>query len=447
MKRQDVATPLRRLRLAEALSGITAHDASFPGPHFCSFDDDLPVDVWANEDYYLSMYAPVEHKGRAIATVRTLRFKVRAEAYPWLNAAAVESNQVWNYFNATSYRAARPFAGKGRWLTGFDLCNLSAGATEYFEHIGADTIQRIATEFATRRSQFKKVRLRWRVSFGSRRSLGWVPFKAASIRRSGRYLRFCSKTIRIFESQRFAKIDQWQCGCFSQDAVGDWYLCLPVTVPDETPAPSLTEVGIDLGLKDTAVTSDGERLAAGLFYRSLEAKIAQAQRRAHKRQAKRLHRQASRRRQNALHVFSRKIVNRYQRIVIGDVSSLKLVKTRMAKSVLDCGWGHLKTQLQYKGEYAGRSVQIANERNTSRTCSSCGSLTGPAGVNGLRERLWICRGCGAAHDRDVNAARNILTAERLPPSVLGNEISQRHAPPSRAFRPRKARISRYAGAS
>ena len=393
------------------------------------------------------MNASEECSGQATAPVRTLRFKVRTEAHSWLNAAATEANQVWNYFNATSYKASRPFAGKGRWLTGFDLCNLSAGATEYFEHIGAETIQRIATEFATRRIQFKKAKLRWRVSSGPRRSLGWIPFKAASIRRRGRYLRFCGKTIRIFESERFAKIDKWQCGCFAQDAVGDWYLCLPVALPDKTPAPTLAEVGIDLGLKDTAVTSDEDRLAAGQFYRGLETKIAQAQRRGHKRQAKRLHRQASRRRHNALHQFSRKLVNRYQKIVIGDISSLKLVKTRMAKSVLDCGWGQLKTQLLYKGEHAGRSVQIVSERNTSRTCSSCGSLTGPSGVNGLRVRSWICHGCGAAHDRDVNAARNILAAERPPPSVHGNETSQRHAPPSRASRPRKARNVRYAAAS
>ena len=260
-------------------------------------------------------------------------------------------------------------------------------------------------------------------------------------------MRFCGKVIRIFEAKRFTDITQWQSGCFAQDAVGDWYLCLPAVIPDETSAASSAEVGIDLGLKDIAVTSDGDRLAAGQFFRSLEAKIALAQRRGHPRQAKRLHRKASRRRHNAQHKFSRMIVNRYQKIVIGDVSSLKLVKTRMAKSVLDCSWGQLKTQLQYKGEYAGRSVQIVNERNTSRACSSCGFLTGPTGVNGLRERFWVCPGCGAAHDRDVNAARNILTAERLPPSVYGNEMSQRHAPPSRASRPRKARIARGAAAS
>ena len=157
-------------------------------------------------------------------------------------------------------------------MSGFDLCNLSAGASKYFEHIGADTIQRIAIKYAHKRSQFKGARLRWRVSSGSRRSLGWIPFKAASLRRHHRYLRFCGKGVRVFEPERFAGIAQWQSGCFSQDAVGDWYLCLPLQIPDQSPAPSLSAVGIDLGLKDIAVTSDGERLMAGQFYRSPEVK-------------------------------------------------------------------------------------------------------------------------------------------------------------------------------
>ena len=131
-------------------------------------------------------------------------------------------------------------------------------------------------------------------------------------------------------------------------------------------------------------------------------------------------------------------IDNYQTIVIGDVSSLKLVKTRMAKSVLDSGWGLLKAQLQWKGQQAGRTVSIVSEMNTSRTCSSCGSLTGPQGVNGLRVRSWMCSECGEILDRDVNAARNILAAGRCPPSVRGNESTQYLAAPSRASRPREA---------
>jgi putative transposase len=98
--------------------------------------------------------------------VRTLRLKVKREGYAWLNAAAIEVNQVWNWANATSYKAARPFAGPSVWLSGYDLDKLSAGASQYFEHIGSETIQRINAEYATRRRQFKKLKLRWRVSRG-----------------------------------------------------------------------------------------------------------------------------------------------------------------------------------------------------------------------------------------------------------------------------------------
>jgi hypothetical protein len=286
--------------------------------------------------------------------IRTLRLKVKAEAYPWLNAAAVEINQVWNWANETSYKATRPFAGAGRWLTGFDLDKLAAGASECFEHIGAGTIQRVNAEFAHRRRQFKKAKLRWRVSRGARRSLGWIPFKAAQLKRKGKSLRFAGKAIRVFERELLEGA-RWRSGCFAQDAVGDWWLCLPVESAIAASVATNDAVGLDLGLRDTVATSDGDKLEAGRFYRDIESKIAQAQRRGHKRQAKRLHRTAARRRKDALHQFSRKTVDRYQTIIIGDVSSTKLVKTRMAKSVLDAGWGMLTSPAQRRGE-SGKSA-------------------------------------------------------------------------------------------
>jgi putative transposase len=364
---------------------------------------------------------------------RTLRLKVKSEAYGWLNAAAVEVNQVWNYANATSYKAARPFAGPAKWLSAYDLDKLTAGASECFERIDSQTIQRVNAEFVTRRRQFKKTKLRWRVSSGPRRSLGWIPFKAVQLKRKGKSLRLSGKAFRVFERDRLEGM-QWKSGCFAQDAVGDWWLCLAVELPI-APAEARDEaVGLDLGVKTAVTTSDGEKLEAGRFYRNIEVKIALAQRRGHKRQAKRLHRTAARRRQNALHQFSRRMVDRYQTIVVGDVSAPKLAKTRMAKSVLDSGWGMLKAQLQYKGQQAGRCVQIVSERYTTQACSSCGALTGPAGLDMLAVRTWMCSGCGVTHDRDVNAARNILSAGRCPPSVCGNERSSSAAPTSQADR-------------
>ncbi len=271
-------------------------------------------------------------------SICTLRLKVKAECYSWLNAAAIEVNQVWNWGNATSAKAARPFAGPAKWLSGFDLDKLSAGASEYFEHIGAETIQRVNAELAIRRRQFNKTQLRWRVSQGAKRSLGWVPFKAAQLKRNGKSLRFGGKAFRVFEQDQLEGA-KYKCGCFAQDSVGDWWLCVPVERAVATRVSKNEDVGLDLGLKDTVATSDGEKLEAGRFYRDIEQKIARAQRRGHKRQAKRLHRTAARRRKDALHKFSTKIVDQYQRIFVGDVSSAKLVKTRLAKSSSRCEAG------------------------------------------------------------------------------------------------------------
>ena len=372
--------------------------------------------------------------------IRTLRLKVRPEAYSWLRAASVEVNQVWNFDNATSAKAARPFSGPPRWLSAYDLDKLTAGATKLFEKIGSETIQRVNAEYATRRKQVKKIQLRWRRSFGSNRSLGWIPMKAVQLKRKGKSLRFSGKTFRVFERDLLEGVS-WKSGCFKEDSVGDWFLCLPVAYPVVQSVAPETAVGLDLGLKTTVATSDGDTLEAGRFNRQIEPKIAQAQRRGHKRQAKRLHRRAARRRKDALHKFSRKIIDRYQTIVVGDVSSLKLVQTRMSKSVLDAGWGLLKTQLSYKGHAAGRCVMIVSERNTTRACNDCGALTGPTGLDLLVVRAWVCGECGGAHDRDINAAKNILSAARCSPSVCGNESSPSAARHAQASRLREARIS------
>ena len=347
-------------------------------------------------------------------------------------------NGVFNYCNQISLATATRTDRKRKWLSGYDLCTLTAGATAYFQCIGSATIQCICVEYAQKRVADRRLKLRWRVSRGARRSLGWIPFKAASLERKGSALRFCGKTLRVFERERLEGVS-WKQGCFAQDAVGDWWLCLPVDVSDEQTAAPKASVGIDLGLKDVAVTSDGERLEAIRFYRDAQLRIGALQRRGHVRQAKRMHRRIRRRRQDACHQFSRRMVNTYQKIVVGDVSSLKLAKTRMAKSVLDSGWGLLKRFLQYKGECAGRTVQVVNERNTSRGCSSCGALSGPSGLRQLAVRRWECAHCGERHDRDVNAARNILRAgSRCGTSVSGNESSPVERPLSQTSRLREA---------
>lgn len=350
--------------------------------------------------------------------IKTLRLKVKREAYAWLNAAAVEVNRQWNW--CAEYSRSRIRNGLSA-PSGYDLTYACAGFTVGCDYLPADTINAISQEYALKRKLAKTQKLRWRVSAGPRRSLGWVPFKGSGIKRKGAGVRFAGKSFRVFEAARL-DCKKLKGGNFAQDSCGDWWLCIPVDEQEVVSVAPLEAVGIDLGLKTIATTSDGDTLAAGRWTHAYAQRLANAQRHGHRKQAKRIHRKAARCRADALHKFSRKIVDQYQKIVIGDVSSTKLVKTRMAKSVLDSGWGMLKTQLQYKGEHAGRSVQIVNERNTSITCSSCGSLSGPRGVNGLTVRRWICVDCGELHDRDVNAAHNILRRGEVAPSICGNEL-------------------------
>ena len=137
-----------------------------------------------------------------VSFTRTLRLKVRSETYAWLNAAANEVNEVFNYCNETSYKAATRTDTKRKYMSGFDLCNLTAGATQYFDKIGAATIQLVCVHYAQKRQAARRLRLRWRVSRGARRSLGWVPFKAASLKRKGVCLRFAGKCVRVFERAR-----------------------------------------------------------------------------------------------------------------------------------------------------------------------------------------------------------------------------------------------------
>ncbi|MBP8204771.1 MAG: transposase, partial [Giesbergeria sp.] len=181
-------------------------------------------------------------------------------------------------------------------------------------------------------------------------------------------------------------------------------------------------VGIDLGLKEAAVASTGERIE-GRFYRKLEAQLGMAQR-AHKKQRVRaIHAKIANQRKDLLHQFSTRLVKNNAAIFVGDVQSGQLVKTTMAKSTLDAGWSMLKTMLEYKSHQAGIVFEVVNENYTTQTCSCCGVIpvSSPKGRAGLRIREWTCSECGAEHDRDVNAAKNILAAglRRLAEGISG----------------------------
>ncbi len=182
-------------------------------------------------------------------------------------------------------------------------------------------------------------------------------------------------------------------------------------------------VGIDLGLKEAAVASDAQRIE-GRFYRKLEAELGVAQRARKKQRAKAIHAKIANQRKDMLHKFSTAMVQDFGAIFVGDVASAALVKTKMAKSTLDAGWSSLKTMLEYKSHQAGVVFEVVSESYATQTCSCCGSIptSSPKGRAGLRIREWTCNDCGTVHDRDVNAAKNILAAghRRLAEGIIAS---------------------------
>ena len=338
----------------------------------------------------------------------TFRYRVKGtSAAKRLGTMAIAVNQVWNYCGGIQNDSRR--LNKRR--PGFpELCRLIAGSTKGLG-IHSDTLQDVARHWCASRDKVRH-RPRWRVSFGAKRSLGWVPFQCARpLKVSGDTVTFLGRKYRLWLSRPIPA--DIRSGSFSQDADGRWYLNLVCEVADDLPA-GTGEVGIDLGLKEFAALSTGEKVENPRHLRKSAAKLARAQRAGRKRLARKIHRKVAAQRRHFLHETSTRIVGGNALICVGDVNSAALARTKMAKSVLDAGWTAFRSMLQYKTAMRpGARFVETNERYSTQTCSCCGSRGGaPRGVKGLRVRSWVCDGCGVLHDRDTNAALNILRSGR-----------------------------------
>lgn len=346
--------------------------------------------------------------------VKTLKLRIKDKHARVLSAMAREVNTVWNFCNETSSRAIRE---RRKYLSGFDLQKLTDGySTCDGVTIGSATTQQVCEEYATRRRQFKRNRLNWRVSNpkSSKYSLGWIPFKARAVKYKAGRVFFCGELFSLWDSYGLHQYEL-RAGSFSEDARGRWYLNVQVKV-EVVRSEGTAILGIDLGLKTAAMCSDGTELASGI-YRRHEAALGLAQRAGKRSRVRAIHARIANTRKNAMHKFSTDLVARSGAIFVGNVQAGAMVKTKMAKSTLDAGWSMLKTMLEYKSREAGVVFGEVHEAYTTQTCSCCGSIpaSSPKGRAGLGIRRWTCSNCGAEHHRDVNAARNIaaLGHERL----------------------------------
>ncbi len=182
------------------------------------------------------------------------------------------------------------------------------------------------------------------------------------------------------------------------------------------------EHGIDLGLGHFVVMDDGTKMANPRFLRRAEKKLKRAQRDLSRKQGGSKRREKARvkvartqarvadARRDFHHKLSTAIIRESQAVMVEDLAVNGLARTKLAKSVHDAGWSAFVGMLEYKAvRYGRRFVKVGRFEPTSQMCSTCGVKDGP---KPLHVREWECKQCGTLHDRDVNAARNILALGR-----------------------------------
>jgi transposase len=340
----------------------------------------------------------------------TLTYKYRikdSQHRNYLTRIAWATHTVWNFCNEVSLLAWRR---DRKWLTGYDLANLCAGAGQDLG-LHSDTINEICLQYAKARKQSRKRRLKWR---SRKHSLGWIPFKVRAIKLVEDAVIYLGRVFRLWLSRPVE--GQVKTGSFVQDARGRWYVCLQCDVPDIAQLQlALNPIGIDLGLTTQITCSDGVTYSRENLTRQYEDDLAMAQRAGKKKRVKAIHAKIQNVRNDWTHKVTTAIVRRSPFLYVGDVSSTKLAITRFAKSTYDAGWGITRAQLTYKASRLAGFCAPTRESFSSITCSACLKRSGPSGLRALGVRKWTCRACGILHDRDINAAHNILRAGRCTP--------------------------------
>ncbi|MGI5168123.1 RNA-guided endonuclease InsQ/TnpB family protein [Spirillospora sp. CA-253888] len=217
----------------------------------------------------------------------------------------------------------------------------------------------------------------------------------------------------------------------SREPDGRWYVSFAIDIDDPAPAPQAGHaIGVDLGVKEFAVTSDGDRVPNPRHLERKARNLARYQRRmarkqpgsANRRKAKvaAAHRKVRNARADFLHRTSTHLVRSADTIAIEDLNVRGMVRNRrLARVISDCGWGEFRRQLEYKCRRAGRVLVVVDRwYPSSKTCSGCGHLLAELG---LATRAWTCPACRTRHDRDHNAATNILAAGR---AVAGRQYGE-----------------------
>ena len=247
----------------------------------------------------------------------------------------------------------------------------------------------------------------------------------------------------------------------SRESDGRWFATLCVDLPDPQPAePTGESVGVDLGIKDFATLSTGDKIANPRHMARHERGLRRQQRRLARmkrgstnraKQRVKVARKHSRvrdARRDFLHKTSTSLVEANDVVAVEDLNVSGMVRNRsLAKSISEGGWSEFRNMLSYKTEQAGKRLAVINRwYPSSKICSTCGHLLATIS---LGTRHWTCPDCGTRHDRDVNAAKNILVAAGLAETqnacggdVRPHEATRRQSPVKQEPQPAKVGIPR-----
>ncbi len=272
-------------------------------------------------------------------------------------------------------------------------------------------------------------------SFKSKRDRQSAEYTTSAFRWDGKELKLAKMDapLAIRWSRVLPKAARLTTVTVSKDAAGRYFVSILCDDAVSAKPEVTSQVGIDLGLSHFAILSTGEKVAGPKTYRKHERRLARAQRRLAKKtpgsknrakaklKVARLHARITDARRDFLHKLSTRLINENQVIAIETLAVSHMQKNeRLAKGIADASWSEFVRQLEYKARWYGRTlIGIDKWFPSTKRCHVCGHTVAKMP---LSVREWTCPECGAHHDRDINAARNVLAAG-LAVSAHGESVS------------------------
>lgn len=294
---------------------------------------------------------------------------------------------------------------------------------EFLNEVSSVPLQQTLRHLQTAFSNFFSKRAKY-PTFKKKRNGGSAEFSSSAFRwRDGQlFLAKCSEPLPIRWSRQIPEGCTPSTVTVSLSPAGRWHVSLLVDDHTIQPLPPVEScIGVDLGLKSLLITSEGEAITNPRGFDQHRKRLAKAQKRLAKKQkgsrnrqkarerVARIHARIADTRRDHLHKLTTRLVKENQLIAVEDLCVKGMLRSkRYSRSIADAGWGELVRQLEYKASWYGRTlVKVDRFFPSSKTCSACGHVM-DAMPEGIRD--WDCPSCGVHHDRDINAAKNVLAA-------------------------------------